>query len=242
MRLSDKITQAVIEGQVRDLADAYQGAMEEIERLRSKVEAMERQKPIATVRINAINGNPSVDFAPGHRYLHHNDKLYLAPGAQSAPSFADAYQGAMEEVSIWKKRALEAEDMNRKLIAEIERQTCAHEETHRGGFLWEICDSCGAKWADDEGGKPEFKWPKVVEKARAMIEGTPIIPEGWTRAIDEALVVAHIGAANESDTYEQAKAKLNNLIDFHVDVATDPAVNGGYKLVSVRLTPKTKGD
>ena len=62
------------------------------------------------------------------------------------------------------------------------------------------------------------------------------IPEGWLRAIDEALVVAHIGVANESDTYEQAKAKLNNLIGFHVDVATDPAVNGGYKLVPIEPT------
>ena len=43
--------------------------------------------------------------------------------AQPAPSFADAYQGAMEEVAIWKKRALEAEDMNRKFIAEINGPT-----------------------------------------------------------------------------------------------------------------------
>jgi hypothetical protein len=48
------------------------------------IERMERQKPVATVRINAINGNPSVDFVPGHHYLHHNDKLYLAPSAQPA--------------------------------------------------------------------------------------------------------------------------------------------------------------
>lgn len=48
----------------------------------AKIEAMERQEPVATVRLNAINGNPSVDFVPGHRYLHHNDKLYLAPGAK----------------------------------------------------------------------------------------------------------------------------------------------------------------
>ena len=40
-------------------------------------------------------------------------------GAQPSPSFADAYQGAMEDVAIWKKRALEAEDLNRKFIAEI---------------------------------------------------------------------------------------------------------------------------
>ena len=38
-------------------------------------------------------------------------------------SFADAYQGAMEEVAIWKRRALEAEDMNRKFIAEINGPT-----------------------------------------------------------------------------------------------------------------------
>ena len=56
----------------------------EIASLRAKIEAMERQEPVATVRINAINGNPSVDFVPGHHYLHHNDRLYLAPGAQPA--------------------------------------------------------------------------------------------------------------------------------------------------------------
>ena len=57
------------------------------------------------------------------------------------------------------------------------------------------------------------------------------VPDGWLRAIDEALVTAHIGVANAHDTYEQAKAKLDNLIRFHVDVATDPAVNGGFKLM-----------
>ena len=61
----------------------------------------------------------------------------------------------------------------------------------------------------------------------------PSVPEGWLRAIDEALVVAHIGVANADDTYEQAKAKLDNLIGLHADIATDPAVNGSHKLVSV---------
>ena len=51
----------------------------------------------------------------------------------------------------------------------------------------------------------------------------PSIPDGWLRAIDEALVVAHIGVANASDTYEQAKVKLNNLICFHTDIAADAA-------------------
>ena len=61
-------------------------------------------------------------------------------------------------------------------------------------------------------------------------------PSGWLRAIDEALVVTHLGVANASDTYEQAKAKLDSLIGFHVDVATDPAVNGGWKLMPVEPT------
>lgn len=47
-------------------------------------------------------------------------------------------------------------------------------------------------------------------------------PEGWLRAIDEALVVAHVGVANADDTYEQAKAKLDNLIGFHFHLAADP--------------------
>ena len=51
-----------------------------------------------------------------------------------------------------------------------ERNTCRHEETHRGGALWEICDSCGAMWADDEGGKPEWEDPKEWAQARAAIK------------------------------------------------------------------------
>jgi hypothetical protein len=57
----------------------------------------------------------------------------------------------------------------RDLLKHIEQNTCTHDETHRGGAIWEICDSCGAKWADDEGGKPEFVWPDVVERAREYL-------------------------------------------------------------------------
>ena len=58
------------------------------------------------------------------------------------------------------------------LVYEVERNICPHEETHRGG-QWEICDMCGARWADDRGGKPEFKWPEVVERAWAMLAAAP---------------------------------------------------------------------
>lgn len=51
----------------------------------------------------------------------------------------------------------------------------------------------------------------------------------WLRAIDEALVNAHLGFASVSDDYDTAKRKLGELIDWHV--ALDPAVNGGRHLV-----------
>ena len=72
--------------------------------------------------------------------------------------------------------------------------------------------------------------------ARTSAPPAPSVPTGWLRAIDEALVTAHLGVANADDTYEQAKAKLDSLIGFHVDVATDPAVNGGWKLMPVEPT------
>ena len=61
-------------------------------------------------------------------------------------------------------------------------------------------------------------------------------PDGWLRAIDEALVVAHLGVAETEDGYEEARRKLNELICWHVTVATDPAVNGGWKLMPVEPT------
>jgi predicted nuclease with TOPRIM domain len=61
----------------------------------------------------------------------------------------------------------------KKLLDYSERYTCKHEETHRGGFLWEICDVCGDKWADDMGGKTEWKDPPEWVAARAALEWKP---------------------------------------------------------------------
>lgn len=60
---------------------------------------------------------------------------------------------------------------------------------------------------------------------------------GWLRAIDEALVITHLGVADAADSYEDAKRKLNELIGWNVAVATDPAVNGGFKLVPADVQP-----
>ena len=109
----------------------------------------------------------------------------------------------------------------RELVDHIERNTCTHEGTHRGGAIWEVCDSCGARWADDEGGKPEFKWPAVVEKARAILalrpERVPLTEEQMISAVRplcntdqvaERLVAVSI---DEYRAIEAASARLNDL-------------------------------
>ena len=90
-------------------------------------------------------------------------------------------------------------------------------------------------------GANSVSMPDEYVEVAAWLQGIPVqpvpsVPEGWLRAIDEALVVAHIGTANADDTYEQAKFKLDSLIGFHVDVATNPAVNRGWKLVPIEPT------
>ncbi len=50
--------------------------------------------------------------------------------------------------------------------------TCLHEETHRGGVIWEICSECGIKWADDNGGKPDnaHDVPKAILDAEELLD------------------------------------------------------------------------
>ena len=69
--------------EIHELLDRLEAAEKERDDLRAKIEAMEKQEPVATIHINSITGNPSVDFIPGHRYLHHNSSLYALPGAQT---------------------------------------------------------------------------------------------------------------------------------------------------------------
>jgi hypothetical protein len=57
----------------------------------------------------------------------------------------------------------------RHLLERDERNTCQHEDTHRGGVIWEICCDCGSQWADDQGGRPEWKDPPEWVEARAAL-------------------------------------------------------------------------
>ena len=57
----------------------------------------------------------------------------------------------------------------RDALSEYDRSTCLHEETHRGGVQWTICNSCGVKWGDDEGGFKPYADPPRIAAARAAL-------------------------------------------------------------------------
>jgi len=52
------------------------------------------------------------------------------------------------------------------------RYECEHEDTYRGGAIWTICNLCGTKWADDEGGFVPYKMPKVLKEAEDFLAET----------------------------------------------------------------------
>jgi len=55
-------------------------------------------------------------------------------------------------------------------------------------------------------------------------------------AVDEAMVVRHLGVTRSVDDLETARRKLREIITWEVYVATDPLVNGGYRLTKVDKT------
>jgi hypothetical protein len=61
----------------------------------------------------------------------------------------------------------------RDLLDHVDRETCPHEDTHRGGLIWTVCDACGRKWADDEGGFVPYSDPPAVARARLICEASP---------------------------------------------------------------------
>ena len=97
--------------------------------------------------------------------------------AQPSPSFADAYQGAMEDVAIWKKRTLEAEDLNRKFVAEINGpaymgEPAQPEPSVPTGFVWPECPKRRQSHVLFDDGYEEG-WAKCVATMKEMLAAAP---------------------------------------------------------------------
>lgn len=57
------------------------------------------------------------------------------------------------------------------LLGLVDRNTCRHEETYRGGLCWTICAECGEKWGDHQGGFVPYVDPPEIAHARATLKG-----------------------------------------------------------------------
>ena len=109
-------------------------------------------------------------------YYGNGIEVFLMENAEAA--LTTIHEQGWAVVPVTEQDALRTENARLRealkgLLDYSERYTCKHEETHRGGFLWEICDVCGDKWADDMGGKTEWKDPPEWVAARAALEGKP---------------------------------------------------------------------
>lgn len=86
-----------------------------------------------------------------------------------APWLEGAVQDAADRIERDRREIERLREALTVLLRRDEINTCQHEETYRGGFLWEICLSCGANWTDDEGGRPEWREPPEWILARAAL-------------------------------------------------------------------------
>lgn len=89
---------------VEELLDRLEAAEKERDNLRARIETMERQEPVAKVRVHRTGGNAGLAWsvAPLNDFdslplMRDGDRLYALPGAQNAPSVPDAIiKAAME--------------------------------------------------------------------------------------------------------------------------------------------------
>jgi hypothetical protein len=141
----------------------YQTAIKELRELRAFKAACEGQEAVAQVYGRCVSG--FTDVIDLNRYSNEKlrkEKLYRYPDPEAA-------QLRVQVAKLTEQRDL-AVDALKKLLQRDMRNTCQHEETHRGGVIWEICDSCGASWEDHLGGKPEWKDPIEWVHALAAIQ------------------------------------------------------------------------
>ncbi|MDH1337549.1 hypothetical protein N5D77_26285 [Comamonas thiooxydans] len=76
---------------------------------------------------------------------------------------------------------------------------------------------------------------EIADAIRAALAATPAVDvpaNVWQQAVDAELVSAHLGVAADVATLEDAKKALHELICWNIDVATNPATNGGKVLVA----------
>jgi len=89
----------------------------------------------------------------------------------------DIEQGRAEKAEAELQALREGVPAIRAALDYAGRNICAHEDTERGGFIWTICQQCGAKWADDQGGFEPSIWPEILDAAMDALRSLLPAPE-----------------------------------------------------------------
>lgn len=96
-----------------------------------------------------------------------------APGAViTGYTIAAALRSLAAERDALRAENARLREAMKNLLSHAERNECHHENTHRGGIIWTICDDCGGKWADDQGGLKPYCEPAEITNARAVLGET----------------------------------------------------------------------
>ncbi len=135
--------------------------------LEMKERAEKLQKQVDALMIERFKENPRTsDYTDLAFKLRRNN-----PGSISHEIAAIHLEDAADVIKKLDLRIERLEKALENLIDYSCKGVCTHEETYRGGVLWEVCKQCGAKWADDEGGKSRFQWPKEILEAKDTLDG-----------------------------------------------------------------------
>lgn len=102
----------------------------------------------------------------------------------------------------------------------------------RDNRICRICDGGPGNEGVCLCGEEAWEQPPASEDAQ---------PGGWLRAVDEEMVCAHLGVAEAEDSYETAKKKLANLIQWNIAVAMDPSVGGRPAPDALRVAVEASG-
>jgi len=103
------------------------------------------------------------------------------------------------------------------LLTYAERNLCMHEDTYRGGAIWEICRECGQKWADDRGGRPADTYgiPSAIADAHQLLKQLASIDDQLTGAPAFVKQAARDPAA-AAEVIGDAKSATRRIANFRV--------------------------
>lgn len=136
------------------------------------------EEAAAAIEARVGVGDPGIDTHELDRETQECANVIRALKSTPAPTAAEGGEDDMLTIAYLagaqaeKERAGDGVDERAALaglLDYVDRNTCTHEITHRGGTIWTICDGCGENWADDEGGFVPHQDAPAVAAARAAL-------------------------------------------------------------------------